>query len=215
MLALAAPAAAQPPEDTVGTGVGDAGILALITDDDVFAVTDLALVLPLSFGGSSPRKYGPYDGTSPDSGTCGNDWATDFFDRVFTVRQEGTNSYTVVEQFKNGTFETIAGPSPGACQDALPPLGNGHVVDSDTHGKMHGYFVIPVTSAVFNPDECEPDPNTAEFLLCHFPGGTAGDINTFFFHYSGNDGENKDLIYHEWKNASANRGGNHGDIAVA
>jgi hypothetical protein len=31
----------------------------------------------------------------------------------------------------------------------------------------------------------------------------------FFFHYSAGD---QNLLEHEWKNASADRGGNHGDI---
>jgi hypothetical protein len=36
----------------------------------------------------------------------------------------------------------------------------------------------------------------------------AGD-ETCFFHYSAGD---QNLLEHEWKNASADRGGNHGDI---
>jgi len=34
-------------------------------------------------------------------------------------------------------------------------------------------------------------------------------VTTFFFHYSAGD---QSLVEHEWKNASSDRGGNHGDI---
>src|SRR5438874_544408 len=66
----------------------------------------------------STQQFGPYPSTSPDSGTCGNDWATDTFDRQFKVstRPNADGTYTVNEEFKNGSFVTMAGPSPGACQ---------------------------------------------------------------------------------------------------
>lgn len=54
------------------------------------------------------RQYGPFHSSSPDSGTCGNDWAIDTFDRFFKVHTtpnpDGT--YNVVEDFKKGTFVT-------------------------------------------------------------------------------------------------------------
>jgi hypothetical protein len=36
---------------------------------------------------------------------------------------------------------------------------------------------------------------------------------TLFDHYAGYDGTNQQLVVNEWKNASADHGGNHGDIA--
>ena len=53
-------------------------------------------------------------------------------------------------------------------------------------------------------------------FLREFFGPTAAATATtdaFFFHYAGYDGTNQTLAVHEWKNASCNRGGNHGDIA--
>jgi len=35
-------------------------------------------------------------------------------------------------------------------------------------------------------------------------------VTTYFFHYSAGD---QSLAYHEWKKASDDRGGDHGDIA--
>ena len=52
--------------------------------------------------------------------------------------------------------------------------------------------------------------DTASFLATHFAG--ASTVGTYFFHYSAGD---QGLTYHEWKNASADRGGDHGDIADA
>jgi hypothetical protein len=36
-----------------------------------------------------------------------------------------------------------------------------------------------------------------------------GEVTTFFFHYTAGD---QGLVEGEWKNASADRGGNNGDI---
>jgi hypothetical protein len=91
---------------------------ALITNNDLLSVANLTTVLapagPLTTNGT--QHYGPYPSTSPDSGTCGNDWAQDTFDGHFTVRPNGDGTYTVVEEFKNGSFVTNAGASPGACE---------------------------------------------------------------------------------------------------
>src|SRR6266436_10308959 len=82
------------------------------TGDDVFATTNLTTLLDPT--GNGTQHYGPYNSMSPDSGTCGNNWADDTFDRHFTVRNQG-GSITVVEQFKDGSFMTpstssFAGP---------------------------------------------------------------------------------------------------------
>jgi hypothetical protein len=214
LLATGGGASADPGDDkAIDRGPADVGILALIADDDVFSLADLSLVMsaPTVTGGSTATQhYGPYASDSPDSGTCG-DWATDTFDRHFTVRQESTNVFTVVEQFKNGAFETIAGPSPGSCDttDGSPP----GTVNGGVLGAMHGYLVMTETGAQTSTDpSCvagSPSTpcTTTGFMTSHFAGGFT--VGTFFFHYSASD---QGLVEHEWKNASADRGGNHGDI---
>lgn len=148
------------------------------------------------------QDYGPFHSTSPDSGTCGNDWANDTFERHFTVSQGGAR---VKETFKKGTFVTIAGHSPGACQSGTD---NGHTVAAGVKGKFEGSFEIVVTGGTFNPNAvCTVATcgTTAGFIATVFGAGATFDVPTFEFHYSaGKNGE--------WKNASANRGGNHGDI---
>lgn len=209
----ASAASADPGGEGRASGVPDPIIAALITNDDAFAIADLSLLLASP---TNPTKhYGPFASTSPDSGTCGNNWAEDSFDRVFTVRETGPMTYTVVQQFKQGTFVTNPGASPGACEfdDGSSTL----LVAGGLNGTMHGYFIITVTGAVtYNPD---PDCvavgacTTAGFIAHHFPGALF-EVTTYFFHYAGYDGSNQVLIEHEWKNASDDRGGNHGDIAT-
>jgi hypothetical protein len=56
---------------------------------------------------------------------------------------------------------------------------------------------------------------TTTFMNTHFTPAcypAVCSVTTFFFHYSASD---QGLIQHEWKNASADRGGNSGDIRSA
>lgn len=216
------------PEPAGPGGVSDAALLTVVgtVGDDVFATTDLATLIDPT--GASTQHYGPYTSTSPDSGTCGNDWATDTFDRHFTVHSNGGGSFTVVEQFKDGTFTTPAPPtdpnaapfSPGACENSSSPAGT--VADGVT-GALHGYFIIPLTgetqtsmspycdAMLMNNTDC----TTTKFVDTHFTpcyGSGLCSATTFFDHYIAVD---QGLIYHEWKNASADRGGNSGDIRSA
>jgi hypothetical protein len=219
-LALTVPASAGPDPDHSASGVTPPALLALITNDDVFSTTDLTTVLDPA-GTNATQHYGPYPtSASPDSGTCGNTWAEDSFDRFFTVRPNGDGTFTVVEQFKNGSFITNAGASPGACDttDGSPP----GTIDADKTGSMHGYFLLPtVTGPQTSTDQsCVAEMpslpcTTAGFVNSHFPCAYPSapcDVPTFFFHYSAGD---QMLVEHEWKNASPDRGRNNGDIASA
>ncbi|MGI8475278.1 MAG: hypothetical protein ACR2OO_02730 [Thermomicrobiales bacterium] len=154
------------------------------------------------------RHYGPFASDSSDSGTCGiTDWANDTFDRVYTVdtRQNSEGAYTVNEEFKNGAFVTIAGSSPGACESGPFP-GNGNTVGAGVTGKMHGSFTIIVTGGTFDPAAtCSAPCYTVDFVGAVFGPRAKYTVPTFSFHYNARDNG-------EWKNASADRGGNHGDI---
>lgn len=203
-------AAADPDGNHSASGVTNPALAALITNDDLFSVMDLTSLLATT-GSNGTKHYGPYPSGSPDSGTCGNFWADDTYDRHFTVRDNGDGTYTVVEQFKRGTFTTRVGPSPGACElDGNP----GGTIDAGKSGDMHGYFIITVTGtqdsydAACSPGSPPADCTTTGFIESHFTP-SAFTIGTFFFHYSAGD---QNLLEHEWKNASEERGGNHGDI---
>ena len=137
------------------------------------------------------------------------------FDRHFTVKHNPDGTFTVIQQFKNGSFSTDAGFSPGACESGPP---QGAVIAGKT-GSMHGYFIIPFPTGTM---QTSTDPScvagmpmaactTTGFVNSHFTPcyPATCPVTTFAFHYSAGD---QQLLQHEWKNASADRGGNQGDI---
>jgi hypothetical protein len=204
--------AATPSGDSGGLlGVLDLQSAALIgADDDLFATNSS----PNANSGAD--QFGPYPSQTTDSGTCGIDWALDNVNREFKVQLVGPNMYRVTEKFKDGTFSTFGSPpSPGAC-DSSDGTGPG-IVNGGVTGTFHGYDMISVTSPTYTPGNAScayPCFSTNDFLLSVFgPAGPATRNDyAFFFHYVSND---HTLVYHEWKNASCNRGGNHGDIQSA
>ena len=212
LILVTSPVFADPDGSLVGV---PSGLLMLSPADDLFATTDLsAQPDPAS---RRTQHYGPYPSTSPDSGTCGNDWATDTFERDFTVKTNADGTFLVIQQFKKGSFVTTGGASPGSCDlsDGSPP----GTVAAGINGSMHGYFLIPLppgTIQTSSDASCVAGMpitpcTTAGFVNSHFNCiyGATCTVTTFFFHYSAGD---QVLVEHEWKNASADRGGNHGDI---
>jgi hypothetical protein len=219
-LAFAAPASAEPDSPGPTSLVSDPGLLALISDDDLFSVMDLSALLtpaPLGLGsaGTPTQHYGPYASTSPDSGTCGNDWAEDTFDRHFTIRTSRSGEVTVVQQFKRGSFVTAAGMSPGSCDTNV-----GGTITAGKTGSMHGYFIISGAFGAQTSDSpfcnaalmTNANCTTTTFINTHFAPcyPTTCTVTTYFFHFAAGD---QDLALHSWKNASCDRGGNEGDIA--
>jgi hypothetical protein len=185
--------------------------------DDKFSTADLTKLVDPST--TATQHYGPYSSTSTDSGTCNNDWATDTFDRQFTVFMNRlSGAILVVEQFKKGSFVTFAGQSPGACE-ATP---TGGTVAAGVTGSLHGYFIIePIAGSVTNSDpHCDAfamtntDCTTTTFINTHFTPCYPFTcmVTTFFFHYTAPSPARQGLIENEWKNASTDRGGNRGDI---
>jgi hypothetical protein len=161
----------------------------------------VALPLTTASAASATQHYGPYASNSPDSGTCGNDWANDTFDRDYTVRKGSGGTFEVTEQFKNGSFVTNAGASPGGC-DTNP----GGTLTAGITGKMQGSFLVVVTGGTYNPNAtCTAACYTADFVSAFFGPTATYDVPTYLLHYTAKN-------HGEWKNASADRGGNQGDI---
>jgi hypothetical protein len=165
------------------------------------------------------QNFGPFPGASPDSGTCGNDWAADTFTRNFTVSQNADGTFRLVEVFGRGKFVTIAGASPGACQGGS---NHGLVVTAGIQGRFGGFLNGTVTGATtYNQHGCDTPGacnTTAGFLLVVFGPGAKyscstgpGSCSFFFGYYAADQG----LKYHVWINASPDLGGNRGDIATA
>jgi hypothetical protein len=201
--------------------------------DDKFSTADLTKLVDPST--TVTQHYGPYSSTVSDSGTCGNNWADDTFQRHFTIFNKA-GSVVVVEQFKQGNFVTPSttppnsNQSPGACNTSPPPAGNGGLVAAGVTGSLHGYFIIPIPTGISqssNDPHCDAttmmsppaeDCFTSTFINSHFNGvpscsyPVVCSVTTFFFHYTAPRPARQGLIENEWKNASTDRGGNRGDI---
>lgn len=139
---------------------------------------------------------------NPDSGTCGNNWALDSFDRTFTVKSSDPN--TIQESFDNAKFVTVAGQSPDSCQ-----LGNTHTVGLGIHGSFTGEETVVVTGGTFNPKaQCSkttPCNSTTAFVQLFYGAHATWTSPSFEFNYDAEESGH-------WQNASADEGGNTGDI---
>jgi hypothetical protein len=155
---------------------------------------------------------GPYSSTSPDSGTCGNNWAIDLATRTFvvTLPGNGDGTYNVVEKFKKGTFLTLAGDSPGACNGGPS---NGNTVKEGVSGTFVGTFNMVVTGVFDSNGSCVREDidgvmqcRTAGWVEGFFGPGATYDIPQFSFTYKA---RRQGLDFHQWTNADT---GNTGDI---
>lgn len=160
---------------------------------------------PAGPAGATPLTFGPYASASDDSGTCGNNWAHDTYKRTFVVSPQADGSFNVTELYSDGSFVTIAGDSPGACQSGD---NNGNKVSDGTTGTFRGLdlFEVPASADdAFNPNASCPAGCTADQWFNAFFGIADHNSipqNPFVFHYdAGGNGT--------WRNASD---GNAGDI---
>ncbi len=160
-------------------------------------------------GHGKESKFGPYNSTSPDNGTCQNPWANDTFKREYKVRDNGDGTFFVHEDYKDGSFVTNAGPSPGACE---PDSHHGTTVAAGITGKFKGFIEGTVTGGTYNPNGCNAPSNpcagsTSGFITATFgPGATftcflgfAGC--KFDFDYKAHD---QGLIYRHWEDKETN-----------
>lgn len=147
------------------------------------------------------------DSGSPDSSTCGNNWANDTFTREFDVQQTD-GSFVLTEFFKDGHFVTVEGFSPGGCQ-----LGSDHgqMVTGGIRGSFHGFLSGTVTGGTYNPNATCPDPcNGGTFVPAFFgPDATWNVTTDWSFSYEAQGGG---LLFRRWTNAGS---GNVGDIATS
>jgi len=147
--------------------------------------------------GISSQLVHSYAGTSgPDSGTCGNNWATDTYNATITVQPQTDGSYTLTK-IVSGTFVTTAGvsePNPSSCPGV------------DQNGGVNGTFYgteswsvtspDPGSSAEFDPmascgSVCSPkttstssnDAQNQAFEAAFFPGATYAGVTNFDFVY--------------------------------
>jgi hypothetical protein len=143
--------------------------------------------------------------TVTDHGSCGNPWATDTSNRTWTIKPNGNGTFRVSRRDK-GTFVTLSGQSPGACNTTGK---HGHLVNAGVHGKFRGYLSGTVSGGTYNPNAtcnaaCIGD--TTAFIAAFFPGGTFTCSQGFAgckfnFEYSS---PNKTLVFHHWQDKGTN-----------
>lgn len=191
------------------------------------AMGALVGVIALSLGvahtvqaSGATQQFGPFPTTAdPDGGTC-TPWAIDSFDRYFKVQANNDGSFTVREEYKNGSFVTTGPSSPGGCETGTH---HGSTVLAGISGTMQGYLVGKVSGGIYTPNGCSADPTvcatTSGFIGAVFPGGSytclsGGGACTFSFEYASGD---QRLIYHSWKDANNQDGTEYflGDIATS
>jgi hypothetical protein len=175
------------------------------------AISILALALAPApvMAGQDSVHFGPISSGSTDSGTCRPVWANDTYKRVFdgATSPNADGTYNVTETFISGRFVTMAGSSPGACESGP---NDGGTIAAGVTGSFNGNFMIVVSNGTFNPNAtCDSGCDTTAGFVAAVYGSTTYDIPSFGFTYHANG---PDLSQREWHNASADQGGNSGDI---
>jgi hypothetical protein len=149
--------------------------------------------------------------TSPDSGTCGNTWASDTLRRTYKVKQNSDGTFTLVA-FDRGTFTTVAGQSPGACETT--DTNHGATVTAGIKGGVTGFVVEKISGGTFNVSAtCAAVCDRNAFVAAFFGSSATQTVEKFAYFYGSRDPA---LIKHVWMNAgTGTTSSNRGDIASA
>ena len=111
----------------------------------------LTFIAPANAAPNGSTHVGPFAGGSQDGSSCGGVWANDTYTLTFNVKNNGNGTYDLRTEYKNGTFETLGGASPGSCSTSNH---HGTTVAAGVKGDFQGYVTETVTSASFNPAAC-------------------------------------------------------------
>ena len=148
-------------------------------------------------GVNSPLVYSFSGASGPDSGDCGNSWATDTYDATFIVTPQADGSYTIAKVVK-GRFVTIAGvstPNPMPCPGTSQTGG----VRGTFYGTESWSVAAPMVgqAADFDPfascgAACSPtttgssssEAQNLAFQTAFFPGSTYSGVVNFDFVYN-------------------------------
>lgn len=155
--------------------------------------TAASLSVTLAAEGQHPIKVGPVAIIGADDiGTCNNVWALDSFDKFYTITPNKDGTYNVQVNYKNGTFVTLAGKSPGACESSA---NNSNTVAAGVRGRTHQEYNATVTAtapANQNPD-CGANNDctgSGDFLNAVFGAGnwSRSDFSWTGHYEAGNNG---------------------------
>jgi hypothetical protein len=105
-----------------------------------------------------PIKVGPiHVATQDDIGTCNNVWAEDTFNKYYTITQNSNGTFNIDVVYKDGTFVTNTGVSPGACEKiGGNGPGNGNTVKTVIKGTMYQEYNGTVTGTLIPGASCTP-----------------------------------------------------------
>ncbi len=104
-------------------------------------------------GEQYPIELGPVSITGKaDTGTCNNTWALDNYKKYYTLTLNSDGTYHLLINYKDGTFVSQAGSSPGACESGS---NNGNTIGSGVTGTLREVWNENVTAT--NPPNQKPD----------------------------------------------------------
>jgi hypothetical protein len=160
--------------------------------------------------------------TNSDNGSCGVPWATLQEKRTFVVKENNDGTFRLF-RFDRGTFTTIGGTSPGACDTTGQ---HGHTVVPGVTGRFGGYLVGTVKATSFNPNATcasqEVCATRSGFLATYFTNAQYScDQNStdckFNFNYTAAKGQT--LLLRHWQDKGKGADTQlheefHGDIAT-
>jgi len=158
-------------------------------------------VVGVAAGAPGTQQFGPFLVNTPDGSSCGPDWANDSFERRYTVISNGGGNFTVREK-DNGTFTTLGGSSPGACESTP---NHGSFVGAGIVGNIQGSADFTVNSSTYNPNGCTANPSVCStrwgFVTAVFGASALGTVTftAFNFEYSSSD---QSLAFHHWQDKS-------------
>ena len=190
-----------------------------------------AMALAAAGAYSSPAKKGPhphhakltFDVSTQDNGSCGGPWANDTIKRTYLVKLNVDGSYTLTRRDR-GSFVTMAGVSPGACD---PRGAHGHTVRDGVSGKLVGFLRGKVTGGTFDPSaSCTGSDcgSTSVFLATFFGSGASfscfQDSRACKFNYNYTAAHHQQLLFRHWQDKGKGAGSMlkekfHRDIADA
>ncbi len=171
-------------------------------------VAGLGLLASGIASASSVPQSPPYSASSSDGGTCGNQWAVDLYNRVFTQpAADPASNYAIVEYYRNGHFSTTAGFSNGACDGGTA---TGHMVTEGLWGTFtgndhlfiqHGTFTAGDGTCNGHPTSDPSNPcTTASYVAYHYGAAATITDTGYFFYYHTAD---KKALGKWWKEYSA------------
>jgi hypothetical protein len=136
-------------------------------------VTAMAFMAPAQAVDAGTTQEGPYGPVHDlDFGTCLNTWADMNVKTTYYVKK-ASGGVTQVQFDLTGSVTSIAGQSPGACNDGTD---NGSTVKDGIKGKMVQNFYIEVTGGKFNSKAKCDDACATDYMF----GGVQTFVDTFF-----------------------------------